>query len=202
MVELGRGCHRKERGLYRRAWVIALVAIPMFAIIALLAWGLASSGGKSGGLIVNSRMGEVSVKVAPAPEFTLKTLDGENFALSGATGGLVMVEFWTSWCPPCITEAPVLEEVYRQYQDRGVEFVGIAIWDDERSVRDHVDKFDISYVNGLDKQGRIAIDYGVRGIPEKYFIDPVGQIVRKLIGPVEGDDLRGVLNGLLSEYNR
>jgi cytochrome c biogenesis protein CcmG/thiol:disulfide interchange protein DsbE len=127
----------------------------------------------------------------------LKLLDGEALAADDLKGKLIMMDFWASWCPPCRQEAPVLAKVYQEYRSRGVEFVGIAIWDDEGEARKYVQRYGITYPNGLDERGLIAIDYGVTGIPEKYFITPEGQVVRKFIGPMEADRLRQVLDGLL-----
>ncbi len=176
---------------------LALGLVFAAALVGLLAWALVQSGGQPRQALVNARFGEVSVQPRAAPAFTLKLLDGEVLAADDLKGKLVMVDFWASWCPPCRQEAPVLAQVYQEYRSRGVEFVGIAIWDDEGQARNYVKRYGITYPNGLDERGTIAIDYGVTGIPEKYFITPAGQVVRKFIGPMEADRLRQVLDGLL-----
>ncbi len=108
-----------------------------------------------------------------------------------------MVDFWASWCPPCREEAPGLAQVYSEYKGTGVEFVGIDIWDTEQDAKRFISRYGIAYPNGLDAKGRIAIDYGVTGIPEKYFIDRSGVLVKKYVGPMTATQLRQILEGLL-----
>ncbi|MSQ40542.1 MAG: redoxin domain-containing protein [Dehalococcoidia bacterium] len=177
---------------------LALGLVFAAALVGLLAWALVQSGGQPRQALVNSRFGEAPLQPREAPAFTLNLLDGETRAADNLKGKLVMVDFWASWCPPCRQEAPVLARVYQEYRSRGVEFVGIAVWDDEGQARRYVQRYEIAYPNGLDERGIIAIDYGVTGIPEKYFITPEGQVVRKFIGPMDEDRLRQVLEELLA----
>ncbi|MBM3957924.1 MAG: TlpA family protein disulfide reductase, partial [Gemmatimonadetes bacterium] len=107
--------------------------------------------------------------------------------------------FWASWCPPCRREAPALADVYERYRTRGVEFVRIDIWDDEKDARAYVQRYGIGYPNGLDRGGEIAIDYGVTGIPEKLSLDRDGRLVRKFVGPMDADTLEAILDQLLGE---
>ena len=155
------------------------------------------SGGMPGGVLVNSSFGELEVSSGAANDFSIETLEGEILDLSDLRGKIVMLDFWSSWCPPCRAEASDLELVSREYRDLGVEFVGIAIWDREEDVRSFLNRYHVSYINGLDKYGLIAVDYGVRGIPEKYFIDREGNLARKFIGPMGLEDLEEVLDQLL-----
>ena len=181
----------------RRNVVLASLLIPIVALVALLAWALVRSGGVPGGLLVNSKFGAVSIKERPTMDFSLISLDGRVVRLSDLRGKVVMVDFWSSWCPPCRQEAPVLAETYRKYRDRGVEFVGVAIWDSRDAVAEFVGRYGVTYINGLDEKGTMAIDYGVTGIPEKYFVDRDGNLVRKFVGPVGTQDLEKVLQELL-----
>ena len=182
----------------KRNLIILFSLVPLLLLFALLGWALAQSGGNPGGFGINSRFGELAVEHEPAPDFVKEGLDGEAVSLSGLRGKVVMLDFWSSWCPPCRKEAPALAQVYRQYQDRNVEFVGLAIWDRQGKVDDFVQEFGLSYPNLIDDNGQIAIDYGVRGIPEKFFIDTDGNLVRKFVGPMDEDDLRAALEGLLA----
>ena len=189
---------KTQRGLgCRLLALLGLLAVG--GLIALFAWGLARSGGSPTGFAVNSRLGEVDIQRGPARPFQLTTFDGEMLRLEDLRGQVVMVDFWASWCPPCRAEAPVLAQVYREYRDKGVEFVGITIWDTEKDAQAYIQQFGIAYPNGLDAQGRIAIDYGVTGIPEKYFISRDGVLVKKFIGPMDAVRLRQVLDELLAE---
>ena len=175
----------------------AVVSIPVAALIALLVWAVVQSGGNPGGIGINDEFGEVAISTGPAPPLSLPLVDGGTINLAELKGRVVMVDFWSSWCPPCIEEAPVLAAIYPQYADKGVEFLGVAIWDDEGEVNRYIQRFGVTYPNGIDARGKVAINYGVRGIPEKYFIDPNGQLVRKFVGPVTADKLRAILDELL-----
>lgn len=185
----------------KRNLLLIALAVPLAALFLTFGWALIRTGGKPGGLIVNNALGEVSVKGAPAPDFSLGLFDGTDTQLSQLKGKVVMVDFWSSWCPPCREEAPILAEVYPRYRERGVEFVGVAIWDSAEDARRFVQQFGIPYPNGLDEKGVIAIDYGVTGIPEKYFIDREGRVVRKFIGPMTTKTLEEILERLLTQSN-
>ena len=193
---------REETGVQRGLGCRLLALLGLLAVVGLIglfAWGLARSGGSPRGFAVNSRLGEVDIETGPARPFQLTTFEGETLRLEDLRGRVVMVDFWASWCPPCRAEAPTLAQVYREYRDKGVEFVGITIWDTEKDAQAYIQQFAIAYPNGLDARGRIAIDYGVTGIPEKYFINRDGILVKKFIGPMDGERLRQVLDELLAE---
>ncbi len=189
--ELGAGA------LSKRGWILMGSAVPLIALFALLGWALARSGGNPSGFGVNSELGEVAVASERAWEFSLSLLDGGTLALADLRGKVVMVDFWASWCPPCRIEAPVLAKVYREYAGQPVEFVGVDIWDARQDARQFISKYGVSYPSGVDAEGTIAINYGVRGIPEKFFIDREGILVKKIIGPVDEATLRETLDELL-----
>ena len=177
---------------------LAGVAAPLAGLLGLMAWALVQSGGNPGGLGINSVFGQVNITEGPAPSLSLTLLTGGKVDLDDLKGKVVMVDFWSSWCPPCVQEAPVLTSTYLQYADRGVEFVGVAIWDEEREVTRFVERSGATYPNGVDARGKVAIEYGVRGIPEKFFIDGEGRLVRKFVGPASAEKLRAILDELLS----
>jgi cytochrome c biogenesis protein CcmG/thiol:disulfide interchange protein DsbE len=168
------------------------------AFFSLLGWALARSGGIPGGLGVNNVFGEVGIQEKSAPDFTLQLLDGGAITLADLKGKVVMIDFWASWCPPCREEAPVLAQVYMEYRERGVEFIGISIWDRSSDAQDYVQRFGITYPSGLDSKGTILVDYAVRGIPEKFFIDARGRLVKEFIGPSKVEGLREILDQMLA----
>ncbi len=182
----------------KRGWILLGSSIPVLALFALLAWALVKSGGSPGGLGVNNAFGEVPVEQEAAREFSLELLDGTTVTLSSLRGKVLLLDFWASWCPPCRQEAPILAQVYLEYRDRGVEFIGVDIWDRRQDAEAYVERYGVTYPNGIDARGTIAIDYGVRGIPEKFLIDGGGALVKKFVGPMSGDSLRATLDEVLA----
>jgi cytochrome c biogenesis protein CcmG/thiol:disulfide interchange protein DsbE len=187
--------------LSKRAVLLGSSLLILAAFFSLLGWAVVRSGGVAGGLGVNDVFGEVSIKEKPAPDFTLQLLDGGSITLSDLKGKVVMVDFWASWCPPCRSEAPSLAQVYTEYQDRGVEFIGISIWGRLGDAKEYAQRFGIAYPTGLDTEGTILVDYGVRGIPEKLFIDAQGQMVTKFVGPSDVEGLRETLDQMLADQD-
>ena len=184
-------------GPRKRNLIIVAALVPVLAFFALLAWAVAQSGGSPGGFGINSSFGEIDVEQQPAPGFTGEDLAGGMVSLADLKGKVVMLDFWSSWCPPCRQEAPDLARVYSEYAGKDVEFVGIAIWDDPGKVSGYVEEFNLTYPNVIDEKGQIAINYGVAGIPEKFFIDSSGNVVRKFVGPMDPDALKAALDSML-----
>lgn len=186
------------QGNRQRVIVMVIVAAPLIALFTLLGFALARSGGVPAGVAINSAFGEAEVTTEFARDFTLTTFTGEEVRLSGLRGRYVMVDFWSSWCPPCREEAPVLAAAYDRYRTQGVEFVGVAVWDVQEEAARFIEDSGATYPAGVDTRGVIGVDYGLTGIPEKYFIDPQGHIVRKYVGPMSEDVLNGILQELLA----
>ena len=188
---------RRRLPLGRRTLIIVAVSVPVLAFLAILAWASATSGPARGGLAVNDQIVELSAGGEVAAPFTMSLVGGGEFSSEELQGRVVMLDFWASWCPPCRDEAPALGQVYREYRDRGVEFVGINLWDNTGDAELFLQQQGHEYPNGFDDGGKIAISYGVRGIPEKFFLSAEGRIVRKFSGPVGADRLRQILDSLL-----
>ena len=172
---------------------LLVVGIPLLFFVGALVVGLVQSSRDGGRPGVNETLGEVAVTTDKDADFAVTTLDGRELRLSDLRGSIVMVDFWSSWCPPCRAEAPVLVEAYERWSELGVEFVGISIWDTEGEVRDFIRRHGIEYPNAIDDDGGIAVEFGVKGIPEKFFVNPEGEIVRKVNGPNTSQSLDEVL---------
>ena len=174
-----------------RSAAMMVITVAILAFLVLMWYGLvrASAGGKPAGVVVNEEGKLAATRLRDAPDITLSLFDGGSFRFGEHRGQVVVVNFWASWCPPCRAEAPVLESVYRQYKDRGEVFLGVNLWDKDADARQFLQEFGITYPNGLDVRGKMAVEYGVTGIPETYIVDASGQVVGRWIGPITAAQL-------------
>jgi cytochrome c biogenesis protein CcmG/thiol:disulfide interchange protein DsbE len=133
----------------------------------------------------------------PAAPFTVTLFDGRKLTLAELRGKAVFLNFWAAWCPPCRAEAKDLETAWQNIKYKDMVFLGIALQDTEKNSRDFLEEFSITYPNGIDPSGKIAVDYGVWGIPESFFIDPQGRITYKHVGGIRADVARTKLDEAL-----
>ena len=136
-------------------------------------------------------------KKEPAPDFALSLTNGEDFHLSDYKGRVVLINFFASWCLPCREEMPVLEKIVREYEPKGVVFLGVAIDDTEAKVKDFVARYNVTFPVGLDTTATIQKSFGLYGIPTTYFIDKQGVINYSHSGTVTEELLQHELNKLL-----
>ena len=114
-----------------------------------------------------------------APEFEAKKLDGTTFRLSDYRGKkAVLIDFWATWCPPCVDEIPTIKSIAETYRDQGLEVVGVSLDRDEQALRDFVKEENLSYVQVFEKKKSqtIAKSYGVWGIPSVFLVNKNGVI--------------------------
>lgn len=125
-----------------------------------------------------------------APDFVLPDLEGNVHKLSNHRGKPVLVNLWATWCPPCIAEIPLLDEIVREYGPRGLVVLGIAGDDDATKVRDFVTQHSPGFKVLLDPGGSVGTLYGITGYPESFLVDRDGKLVTKFIGPVPSESGR------------
>lgn len=113
----------------------------------------------------------------PAPDFALTAVDGSTVKLSEHRGKPVVINFWSTWCVPCKQEHPLLLQAPSLYPD--VTFLGVVFSDQEPKVRAYLRREGQAFPQLLDPSGRVAMDYGVAGVPETYFIDTRGTVFHK-----------------------
>ncbi len=136
-----------------------------------------------------------------APDFTLKSFDGQEYVLSQLKGKVVVLNFWASWCKPCEQEAADLENAWRFYEPSGdVVFLGVAWTDTERKSLEYLSKFDITYPNGPDLGTRISQAYRTTGVPETYIIDKSGELAFVKLSPfLSLDEIKMAIDPLLEK---
>jgi peroxiredoxin len=122
-----------------------------------------------------------------APNFRLQTLDGQTVSLSDFKGKVVLINFWATWCPPCVRETPRLVRVAETYKNQGLVMLGIntTFQDDPVKVRQFARGQGISYPVLLDPEGAASEKYSSRLMPTTYLIDRNGKIVHTKVGEVD-----------------
>jgi cytochrome c biogenesis protein CcmG/thiol:disulfide interchange protein DsbE len=174
--------------MFSKTWIkLGLVVVVAGGMIGLLAYGFTR----------DARYIQSPLVARQAPLFTLTLFGGKTIGLEDFRGKAVLINFWASWCIPCRAEAPALESAWQRYKERGVVFLGVNIQDREEDARAFMKEFGITYLNGRDTDGKIAVDYGVWGIPETFFIDPQGRITYKHAGEVKAPIIQGKLDEAL-----
>ncbi|MFZ0790841.1 MAG: TlpA disulfide reductase family protein [Chromatiaceae bacterium] len=126
---------------------------------------------------------------APAPALRLEDLDGNLHDLADLRGRLVLVNFWATWCPPCRREMPSLERLYQQLRDRGLTVLAVDVGEDSDTVFAFTGQLDPapSFPLLLDAESRAVEDWGVKGLPTSFLIDPQGRVIFRAVGGTEFD---------------
>lgn len=136
-----------------------------------------------------------------APEFVLTSSTGATRKLSNYRGKVVLVNLWATWCPPCIAEMPILDQLAIDYADKGLVVIGVAGDEDPQAVQDFLAKSPVKFEVLLDPNGAIGTQYGITGYPETFFVDRQGRLRDKIIGPVphEGRAPGAALTGMVEK---
>ena len=130
-----------------------------------------------------------SEALANAEDFTLLDLNNNKVSLSDFRGKVVVLNFWATWYPPCIAEAPDLVEVFNAYKDKGVQFIGVSD-DDVSALEKFVSDYGIDYPTLLDGSvDRIMPKWGISAIPTTFILNGNGEIVFKKVGMMSRDQL-------------
>jgi len=125
---------------------------------------------------------------ATAPDFRLPDLAGSEHALAALRGRLVLVNFWASWCAPCVAEMPSLERLHRRLGPEGLELLGVSVDEDEGALRRFVREHGLTFPILRDPGGRrAAASYGVGGYPETVIVGPDGVVLESYRGPAQWD---------------
>lgn len=126
----------------------------------------------------------------PAPDFTLPKLEGGDVSLKDYRGRVVVLNFWATWCPPCVEEMPSLVAFAGQMEPTGVAVLGVSVDHDVEALRQFVARYNVGFTIARDIGQRVSSRYGTSMYPETYIIDKDGKISEKLVGPVNWQDPR------------
>ncbi len=135
-----------------------------------------------------------------APDFTLNDLDGVPFSMASNSGNVRIVDFWATWCPPCIDEMPMYKELHDEYATAGVQIIGISMDDEDHleRVREFIEKIGIEYQILMGTE-EVREAYEVPGLPATYVLDQDGNIIKSFVGAKPKKVLVELIEGLLSQ---
>jgi peroxiredoxin len=123
---------------------------------------------------------------AKFPDFEEKDVDGKPLSAAKYKGKVVLIDFWATWCMPCVQELPNVRKVYEDYHAKGFEIIGISLDSDQKKLRAFTKDQKMTwqqYYDGKGWENKLAVQYGVHAIPATYLIDGEGKVI--------GKDLRG-----------
>ena len=129
----------------------------------------------------------------PVPDRVFETFEGGELSLSELSGEPLVVNFWASWCPPCVAEMPDFERVHLDRADE-VRFVGLNTQDTREQAESLATQTGVTYLLGLDPDGALSRDFEVISMPSTYFVDADGAIVHRHAGLLTEQQLRDLID--------
>jgi len=123
-----------------------------------------------------------------APEFAITTESGVTVSSSNFPGKVLVLNFWATWCPPCVEETPALERFHKQLKDAGVTVLAISVDKNEAKYRNFIKRFGVTFATAHDPEATISSMYGTYRYPESYVIDKSGRVIEKIVGPKKWTD--------------
>ncbi len=122
------------------------------------------------------------------PAFELTDMDGRRVQLSEYRGKVVVLNFWATWCPPCVEEMPSLNRFQETFGPRGVVVLAVSVDDDEQALRRFVSDYRLKMTILRDPGRRVSARYQTYKYPESYILDRRGRLVQKIVGPADWND--------------
>ncbi len=136
------------------------------------------------------------------PEFSLSGLDGKQHSIKEWQGKVLVINFWATWCPPCLKEMPEFQAIQNEFSDKGLQFIGIAL-DEAEPVKEFISSKKITYpiLLGEDQGMKIAHDLGniVNTVPFTVVVDKKGNIVKNHMGTLTRDEFLKIFTPLIQE---
>jgi peroxiredoxin len=121
-------------------------------------------------------------------DFTLPLVGGKSFRLTAHRGQILLINFWATWCPPCLEEMPALERLWRQHKDNGFVLVAVSLDSDPGLVGPFLAKHRLTFPVALDPKFEVANLYGVRALPATFVVDRLGNLAALALGPRTWDN--------------
>jgi cytochrome c biogenesis protein CcmG/thiol:disulfide interchange protein DsbE len=178
----------------RRGLPVAVI-VAAAALVGLLAYGVASQGKDTS---IDDAVAKGERIDAPVASLPVLGESGER-SLADYKGKVVVLNFWASWCPPCIDEIPLLERTQRRIEARGATVLGVNYKDIPEDALNLTRRFGVTFPSIRDRDGEYAEDYATLGFPETFLVDRQGRIAATRRGPVDQQWLNSALRPLLAE---
>lgn len=155
----------------------------------------------TGCLIMTSLLACAQELSGPAPDFTLKTREGESVNLADLKGKVVMINFWASWCAPCRQEMPFLDAMYEDFHRAGFVLLGVNLDQNSAAAEKFLADVPVTFPVLMDPKGEVAKLYKNRAMPSSFFIDREGQLAYLHMGyrPGEEEKYRQTVRKLLAQ---
>jgi peroxiredoxin len=161
----------KEADMKPRKFTTVLVGVMLLAALTALP---AFDGWSMG-----SRVPTVGMQ---AEDFRLIDLEGKQQSLSQYRGKIVLLNFWATWCKPCTTEMPAMQTAYDKLRDKGFVVLAVNELEDDARVREHIKQYGHTFTVLMDRDNKVANQFGVFGLPVSVFIDQEGRVQEYLKG--------------------
>jgi peroxiredoxin len=159
--------------------------------ITVLAAGAVAVAGAVAFFVAQRASRSASVEVGQlAPDFSVPAFPVGQVRLHDLRGRVSLVNFWATWCPPCVDESPSLQQFAAQMRSQGVEVIGISVDQDPAALQTFIDRFHLTFTIGRDPNQELAHHYGTFKYPETYIVDRDGRVAEKIIGPIDWQDPR------------
>ena len=150
-------------------------------------------------MLTREPAGDAAIIGNPAPDFSLADLDGNPIHLAELRGRPVIVNFWASWCGPCVEEFPLLRDAVDRYESHGLAVVGVVYDDRSEAAHDFMQRNGANWPAAMDPGLRVADAYGIVGVPETFFIGRDGTIVARQIGQFSAASLEEKVAAIVHE---
>jgi len=111
-----------------------------------------------------------------AEDFSLPDLEGKSQSLSQYRGKIVLVNFWATWCKSCTTEMPAMQTIYSKLRDKGFVILAVNELEEDAKVLEHIKQYGYTYPVLMDRDNKVANQFGVFGLPVSVFIDQEGRV--------------------------
>lgn len=128
-----------------------------------------------------------------APDFVLQDMEGNQHKLSDYKGQGVFLNFWGTWCEPCVEEMPAMDRQYKQFEEQGVQVLAVNIAQSDFEVQSFVDRFKLSFPVVIDKSKSVMTAYNIRPLPTTILVNPEGEIERIVTGEMSEQDIQGFM---------